>query len=417
MKFGLFYELQLPKPHDADTWDPDAERRIYHEMLDQVELADKVGFDYVFEVEHHFLEEYSHSSSPEMVMAALSQRTRNIRLSHGIVLTPPPYNHPARIAERISALDILSDGRVELGTGESSSEMEMGGFGVDRGMKKAMWEEATREICNMMSSEPYAGFQGEFFSMPERNVIPKPRQKPHPPLWVACSRRETTMVAARFGMGSLGFGFETPGETGERVDEYWRLIREECYPIGHAVNPALAVLNMFMVADTDEEAVRRSAQGPGFFSYSLGYYYNPMTGGKHRPGRENVNAKFRSLPQSEQDGRGNLLEARLLSRDEIADKEPTDEVQRALFRAARAGSAIGTIDTIKRNIKQYEDAHLDVLILVAQCGERRHEHIMESIEAFGTQVIPEFAERHESEHRAWREKQLADVDFEVNSSI
>ncbi len=417
MKFGLFYELQLPKPQGADTWDPDAERRIYHEMLDQVELADSVGFDYVFEVEHHFLEEYSHSSAPEMMMSALSQRTKNIRLSHGIVLTPPPYNHPARIAERISALDLLSNGRVELGTGESSSEMEMGGFGVDRGVKKAMWEESTREICNMMASEPYGGFDGEFFSMPTRNVIPKPVQKPHPPLWVACSRRETTMVAARFGMGSLGFGFETPEETGERVDEYWRLVRDECYPIGHAINPALAVLNMFMVADSDEEAISRSAGGPGFFAYSLGYYYNPVTGGAHRPGEENINQRFRKLPQTEQDGRGNLLDARLLSAAKIADDEPKDEVQRALYRAARAGSAIGTIDTIRHNIKQYEDAHLDVLILVAQCGERKHEHIMESIEAFGTQVIPEFKERHEIEHRAWREKQLADVDFEVNSSI
>ncbi len=135
MKFGLFYELQLPKPYDGETWDPDAEHRIYHEMLEQVELADELGFDYVFEVEHHFLEEYSHSSAPELVMAALSQRTKNIRLGHGIVLTPPGYNHPARVAERIAALDILSDGRVEFGSGESASEMELCGFRVERGVK------------------------------------------------------------------------------------------------------------------------------------------------------------------------------------------------------------------------------------------------------------------------------------------
>jgi alkanesulfonate monooxygenase SsuD/methylene tetrahydromethanopterin reductase-like flavin-dependent oxidoreductase (luciferase family) len=417
MKFGLFYELQLPKPYEGDGWDPDAERRIYREMLEQVELADRLGFDYVFEVEHHFLEEYSHSSAPELVMAALSQRTKNIRLSHGIVLTPPAYNHPARVAERIAALDLLSDGRVEFGTGESGSEMELGGFGVQRGLKKAMWEEATREICGMMAAEPYAGFDGEFFSMPPRNVIPKPVQKPHPPLWVACSRRETTMVAARFGMGSLGFGFETPEETGERVEEYWRLVREECFPIGLAINPALAVLNTFMVADTDEEAIARSAGGPGFFAYSLGYYYNPATGGAHDPGRQNLYRRFRDLPQGEQDGRETLAGARLLSRDEIARAEPQDEVQRALFRAARAGSAIGTLDTIRRNIKRYEDAHLDVLILVAQCGDRRHEHIMESIERFGTEVLPEFRERHESEHRPWRQRQLAGIDLPVNSSI
>ena len=417
MKFGLFYELQLPKPADADTWDPDAEHRIFHEMLDQVELADSLGYDYVFEVEHHFLEEYSHSSAPEMMMAALSQRTKNIRLGHGVVLTPPGYNHPARIAERIATLDILSNGRVEFGTGESSSEMELGGFGVDRGVKKAMWEEATREITNMMVDVPYKGYDGEFFSMPARNVIPKPIQKPHPPLWVAASRRETTMVAARLGMASLGFGFETPEELAERTVEYYRLIREECMPIGHAINPGLGVLSTFMCAPTDEEAIKRSANGPGFFSYSLGYYYNPATGGKHDPGNYNIYREFSKLPQEEKDGRHTLQQARLLSQEEIAEQEPEDEVQRALFRAARSGSAIGSPDTIRKNIKAYEDNHLDVLILTAQAGDRKHEDIMESIELFGKEVMPEFKERHETVHRKWRDEQLDGVEFPINSSI
>ncbi|HEY7269891.1 MAG TPA: LLM class flavin-dependent oxidoreductase, partial [Dehalococcoidia bacterium] len=116
MKFGLFYELQLPKPYGSDTWDPEQEHRIYKDALEQIELADKLGFDYVFEVEHHHLEEYAHSSAPEIVLSAASQRTKNIRLGHGIVLTPPPYNPPGRIAERVSALDLVSDGRVEFGT-------------------------------------------------------------------------------------------------------------------------------------------------------------------------------------------------------------------------------------------------------------------------------------------------------------
>ena len=415
MKFGLFYELQLPKSYDADTWDPDAERRIYHEMLDQVELADRVGFDYVFEVEHHFLEEYSHSSSPELVMAALSQRTERIRLGHGIVLTPPTYNHPARVAERIAALDVLSGGRVEFGSGESASAMELAGFGVERGLKKAMWEEATREIANMMAQEPYPGFEGEFFSMPERNVIPKPLQKPHPPLWVAASRRETTMVAARLGMGSLGFGFETPEELGKRTREYYRIVREECMPIGHAINPVLAVLNTFMVADTDEEAIRRSAGGPGFFSYSLGYYYNPLTGGRHTPGRKNL---YRDYVDASPEGRAQRAQRRgFLSEGEIRKQEPKDEVQRALYRAARSGTAIGSIERLRKTLKRYEEQHLDTLIFVAQAGDRKHEHIMESIERFGKELIPEFAERHEKEHRKWRDEQLQGVEFEINSSV
>jgi alkanesulfonate monooxygenase SsuD/methylene tetrahydromethanopterin reductase-like flavin-dependent oxidoreductase (luciferase family) len=414
MKFGLFYELQLPKPRDRDDWSPEDERRIYHEMLEQVELADKVGFDFVFQVEHHFLEEYSHSSAPELMMAALSQRTRRIRLGHGIVLTPPRYNHPARVAERIAALDILSGGRVEFGSGESASEMELGGFGVERGRKKAMWEEATREIANMMVQTPYAGFEGEFFAMPPRNVIPKPVQKPHPPLWVAASRKETTMVAARLGMGSLGFGFETPEELGERAREYYRLVREELMPIGHAINPALAVLNTFMMAETDEEAMRRSANGPAFFSYSLGYYYNPAVGGGHRPGQANVYRDF--LNRSGETASLQAARGGFLSPEEIASGEPGEEIAKALYRAARSGSAIGSADTIRRTLLKYEAQNLDLMIFVAQCGDRKHEHIMESIERFGRDVLPEFRDRHVKQ-KAWRAEQLAGVDFPINASI
>jgi len=415
VKFGLFYELQLPKPADRDQWGPDAERRIYHDMLEQVALADSLGFDYVFEVEHHFLEEYSHSSAPELMMAALSQRTKRIRLGHGIVLTPPAYNHPARVAERIAALDILSDGRVEFGSGESASDMELGGFRVERRMKKAMWEEATREIANMMVQTPYEGFEGEFFTMPTRNVVPKPLQKPHPPLWVAASRRETTMVAARLGMGSLGFGFETPEELGERALEYYRLVREELMPIGHAINPALAVLNTFMMADTDEEAMRRSANGPAFFSYSLGYYYNPAVGGRHQPGGSNVYRDF--LNRSEETSTVQAQRGGFLTAAEIASGEPNDEIQKALYRAARSGNAIGTTETLRRTLLKYEAQNLDVMIFVAQCGDRKHEHIMESIERFGKELLPEFKERHETKHKAWRADQLKGVDAVINSSV
>ena len=415
MKFGLFYELQLPKPADKEQWNPDDERKIYHDMLDQVALADSLGFDYVFEVEHHFLEEYSHSSAPEMMMAALSQRTKNIRLGHGIVLTPPAYNPPARVAERISALDIISNGRVEFGSGESASEMELGGFGVQRQLKKAMWEEATREITNMMVQTPYEGFEGQYFTMPSRNVIPKPLQKPHPPLWVAASRRETTMVAARLGMGSLGFGFETPEELGERALEYYRLVREELMPIGHAINPALAVLNTFMMASTDEEAMRRSANGPAFFSYSLGYYYNPAVGGNHKPGGSNVYRDF--LNRSGETATMQAQRGGFLTPEEITSGEPEDEIQKALYRAARSGNAIGTVESLRKTLLKYEAQHLDVMIFVAQCGDRKHEHIMESIETFGKELLPEFKERHEREHKAWRADQLKGVDAVINSSV
>src|SRR3712207_3242758 len=136
MRFGIFYEHQLPRP-----WGADDEFRLLQDALEQVELADRLGYDYVWEVEHHFLEEYSHSSAPEVFLAAASQRTSRIRLGHGIVQLPMAFNHTARVAERIATLDLLSDGRVDFGTGESSSEGELGGFGIPRDSKRAQWHE------------------------------------------------------------------------------------------------------------------------------------------------------------------------------------------------------------------------------------------------------------------------------------
>ena len=417
MKFGLFYEHQLPKPYGKDQWDPDQEHKLLKNALDQVELADSLGFDYVFEVEHHFLEEYSHSSAPEIFLAAASQRTKNIRLGHGIALMPPRYNHPARVAERIATLDLVSDGRVEFGTGESASEMEMGGFGVRREEKKMMWEEATRECVRMMTEAPYSGVEGAYVGMPSRNVIPKPLQKPHPPLWVASSRRETTMVAARLGMGSLGFAFETPDEAEERVANYFQLVKDECFPIGKAVNPALAVLSVLSCFDSDEEAIDKGMEGAQFFAYSLGYYYNPFTGGNHKPGEMNIYSKFIDTPPEQRWGPlGEGFRGFGGFQGAAVTEEPKDEVTRALWRAAQRGGCIGTPDFITDTLRKYEAAHLDLMIFVAQCGARKHEDVMDSIYRTGVKVIPEFKERHE-QHQRWRGEQLEGLEYPVNSSI
>ena len=422
MKFGLFYELQLPKPYDSESWDPDAEHRIYKEALEQIELADKLGFDYVFEVEHHHLEEYAHSSAPEIVLAAASQRTKNIRLGHGIVLTPPPYNHPGRIAERVSALDLVSDGRAEFGTGESSSANELEAYHVPWDQKKAMWEEGTRVALRMMSEEPFPGYEGAYVTFPPRNVIPKPLQKPHPPVWVAGGRRETVLTAARLGMGSLGFGFETPQEADERVQTYWRLMREECRPIGKAVNPGLIVLSQFACAETEEEAQRRSGDGGQFFSFALNHFYSPLTGPYHKHARTNIFREFTDTPPEERMAR---LQARsqdqlsqlVRTEQALSEKEPEDENARALWRAARARAAVGTPDTLRSYLSKYEAGHQDVMLFIAQAGSRKHEDIMASIELFGKKVLQDFKERHETGHKKWREQQLDNFKYPVNSSI
>src|SRR2546423_9962173 len=152
MKVSLFLEHPVPKP-----WSEDKERKVFQDALDLVELADKVGMHCVWLTEHHFLEEYSHSSAPEVFLAAASQRTKNIRLGHGIMQTPPRQNHPARVAERIATLDLVSGGRVEFGTGEGATTTEVGGFGTVRAEKKEAWEEATRETVRMLTMTPYPG--------------------------------------------------------------------------------------------------------------------------------------------------------------------------------------------------------------------------------------------------------------------
>ena len=264
MKFGLFYEHQLPQP-----WGEESELRLYQQAFDQIELADRLGIDYVWEVEHHFLEEYSHSSAPEVFLAACSQRTKRIRLGHGITLMPPNYNHPARVAERIATLDLVSNGRVEWGTGESATAVEMGGFGVDPDDKRAMWEEATREAANMLAMRPYPGFQGRWFDMPCRNLVPKAVQRPHPPMWVACSRRETIHLAARNGLGALTFSFLDPDQAAKWVEEYYGIIKsEECVPIGHRVNPNIAIVTGMSCHQEEAEAIRRGLDGFRFFGYS-----------------------------------------------------------------------------------------------------------------------------------------------------
>ena len=157
MKFGIFYEHQMGRP-----WEADGEHRLIQDALEQVELADRLGIQFLWEVEHHFLEEYSHSSAPEVFLAACSQRTQHIRLGHGIILTAPGFNHPARTAERVAMLDLVSNGRVEFGSGESSSEAELAGFGIDPLIKREQWLEGLEVAIRCMVEEPFTGVDGEY---------------------------------------------------------------------------------------------------------------------------------------------------------------------------------------------------------------------------------------------------------------
>ena len=377
MRFGIFYEHQFPRP-----WTADGEAALIRDSLEQVELADRLGFDYVWEVEHHFLEEYSHSSAPEVFLAAASQRTKRIRLGHGIVNVMPNVNHPARVAERIATLDLVSGGRVEFGTGESSSAAELGGFLVDRDRRREMWLEALDTITRMFVEEPFAGIDGEFVQMPARNVIPKPLQKPHPPVWVACSRRETIHLAARNGIGALSFSFVEPEDAAKWVREYYRLLAsDECVPAGFAVNPAVAVVLPMMLARDEAQAIERGVDGAHFFGYSLGHYYGL---GEHEAGVTDVWKEFEA--QRESSG---------FARNIVTPDDASLGVRLLQEGTGSLRGAIGTPAQVSDLVRRYDEAGVDQVIFILQAGRNRHEHICESLELFASEVMPEFVEGRE----------------------
>lgn len=361
MKFGIFYEHQLPRP-----WTEGQELKLFQDALSQVELADRLGIDFAWEVEHHFLEEYSHSSAPEVFLAAASQRTKNIRLGHGIVLMPPNYNPPARIAERIATLDLVSNGRVEFGTGESASRAELEGFNINPAERRAMWRETVEQVANMLAMDPYPGYEGKYFSMPCRNVVPKPVQKPHPPLWVACSNRETIHLAAQLGIGALTFAFVDTAEAKKWVDDYYDTFKRECVPIGHAVNPNIAMVTSFSCHQDEEEAKRRGLDGFLFFNYALGHHYSY---GRHKPGRTNIWELY--------EGARDLIGAQM----------------------ERSTGGIGTPAQIREHLRGFAQTGVDQVVFIQQGGKNQHEHICDSLELFAQEVMPEFKEHEEERER------------------
>jgi len=372
LRFGVFYELQLPKP-----WNDGDEHRLFHEALDQVVLADDLGFDYAWEVEHHFLDEYSHSSAPEVFLATAAGRTERIRLGHGIRQVIPNYNHPARTAEGLATLDLVSNGRVEFGIGEGATRLELAAFGIPAKEKRAMSLEAAEQIANMMVLDPYPGFEGQYFSMPCRNVLPKPLQKPHPPMWIACTNRDTIRVAARNGLGALAFSFIDPEEAKTWSQIYYDIIRsDECVPIGHTVNANIAMVSSFSLHRDRAEAIRRGQEGFEFFGYALRALVTQDT----VPGRTNLWKEFQDL-------RGNRTE---------------QMVKQSLNPAVQAGG-IGTPDDMRAHLAEYEAAGVDQIIFMQQAGRNRHEHICESLELFAAEVMAPFAAQADA-----REKDKAD---------
>jgi alkanesulfonate monooxygenase SsuD/methylene tetrahydromethanopterin reductase-like flavin-dependent oxidoreductase (luciferase family) len=374
VKFDLLYELQLPKPHDARS-----EWRCYQEALEQIVLADRLGWDTVWFVEHHFLTEFAHSSAPEVFLGAVSQRTQRIRLGHGVTLLPHRFNHPIRVAERVAALDLLSHGRVEFGTGRSS-QYEQAGFEVDTEQSREMWQEALEMIPRMWTEDPFQ-WDGRFVRVPPRSIVPKPLQQPHPPIWMAATSPQSWEIAGRNGIGILGLTiFVSVPQLADRVRAYRAALRD-ARPVGRFVNDRVGAFTIVHVADTMEDAL---ANGGGEAAINYLLYAFRVLGGFADPAgrgmqREYAELEIRSTPYRDLIAK----EYPIIVKMQRGECTFTDLDQEDMV-------IVGDVDHCIRKIERYRDAGLDHLICLMQADRIPHEKVMRSIELFAREIMPRF---------------------------
>jgi alkanesulfonate monooxygenase SsuD/methylene tetrahydromethanopterin reductase-like flavin-dependent oxidoreductase (luciferase family) len=355
MKFSLFYEMQMSEP----TRDKEAE--CFRNCLEQAELADRAGYDCIWAVEHHGLLEYSHSSAPEIFLSFVAARTTRIRVGHGVTLTPFRYNHPLRIAERIAALDILSGGRVNWGSGKSSSKVEQLAFENDLTTLHEQWLEALEMIPRMWQQDVFE-WKGRFFTIPPTQVIPKPVQQPHPPILAACSNPDSAAAVGTLGVGALNFAIGTDTYLKEKVQSY-RAAVATASPKGRQKNDHFACTPPACVLSDDRKACEFGLRGARFFGESLARYYFSDA----RPiGLLDVPREF-------------LAEDELQAAMEFRSDPESDN-------SIVVGDPVHAAEQVQR----FAAAGVDELILVMQMGTVPHGVIMESIATFADRVMPKF---------------------------
>jgi alkanesulfonate monooxygenase SsuD/methylene tetrahydromethanopterin reductase-like flavin-dependent oxidoreductase (luciferase family) len=368
MKFGIFFELSVPRPFTREQ-----ESQSFFNALEQARLADELGFDHIWIVEHHFLEEYSHSSAPELFLAAAAMQTERIRLCHGAVVCVPGVNHPIRIAERSAFLDHLCKGRLEVGTARSSTWTELGGFDISPDITKASWDEYVRVLPRMWTETRFS-WQGATFSMPERNVLPKPYQDPHPPLWVAVTTPGTELDAARRGIGALGVAAQSFAAQEQSVERYHREIRN-CEPVGKVVNAQISAQN-YLYCHEDRKVATKTGLGMvrDFAVLNAHQLWN----------REAYpSASYKSLT--------NLAPGKDLQSGNPSSDNPMEG------RPVPQGVCIGTPDDLVDAIKTWESTGVDSLNFIVNCIETiPQQEVLDSLRLFAKEVMPTFHKDQEA---------------------
>ena len=369
MDVGIFYEIQVASPLKHR----EREAQVFHQVMDQIVAAEQAGFDSFWSVEHHFQPGFSHSSAPEVLYGAVSQRTSVMRIGHGVVLLPFPYNHPVRVAERIATLDILSNGRVEMGTGRSITVQELGGFGIPPKETRPRWEEALDIITTIWRSpDGTFSYKGDYFDIPERTVVPMPVQKPHPPIWTACTSEDTHRMAGEKGLGLLSFTvLVRPEKLGQRVAMY-RDALTRAQPAGQFVNGRAGAFGLVHCADTDAQAEEEAERA--FMSYVA-----------------TTLAVSTPVLEARRSGRSAAEIAADPDR-EVTEYEGLDPRKVDLQYMIDNGMCIvGSPDTVIRQLERIQAAaDLDLFLAMMQFWSIPHEKTMHAIDLFGRYVIPHF---------------------------
>ena len=366
MRFALFYEIPVPRP-----WEPESELRAYHDVLEQAIAGERFGWHAFWTVEHHFLDEYSHCSNPEVLYGAIAARTEKIRLGYGVRLMPQPYNHPVRTAESVAVLDLISKGRVDFGTGRSATRAELEGFDIDPAQTRGMWKEAISHVVGIWTHEEYE-FEGQFWSMPKRRVHPTPLQKPHPPIWGATSSEEGHREVGRMGLGLCSFAVGvSPDEVKKKVDIYREALSQCTEPVGSFVNDNAATFTMALCNSDRAKALDLARES---------FEWYPKTGARHiasltdwmKEKKQDLGTYSYAADMKSTDDQG-LLD--LLSLEYLVDTN---------------ACVIGTPEECLETCKLYEAAGIDTLLCLVNPYKICHETVMETIELMGKHVIPHF---------------------------
>jgi len=368
MELGLLYEIEAPLPWAGEhPWGQrTAERKAYRDSIEQIVLADRKGFETVWCVEHHFREGRSHMPCNEAVLGALSQITKDIRLGFGVTLMPHEFIHPARIAEKVATVDLLSGGRVEWGWGRSTP-MEQIAFGVDRARSKEKMCAAARTIVGMWERERYEE-HSEFLEFPARMVTPKPYQYPHPPAWMAASSADTARMAGELGVGLLCFSIMQPLSRLKEIIDGYRQAQQSAKPLTKVHTNKVGVYTLVHCAES------RDKFGTNRVPESMWWWYQSVA-------QFSLDWEFAHLSEEERNRAFPLLDKFARGDFDINEFDREDMV------------IVGTPDECLEKFLKYEEAGVDQVLCYVKFGYLPHEAVMKSIELLGDYVIPELKKR------------------------